>query len=381
MKEIIIKPKHYAWLDVLRILACFMVIVSHSSDPFIGQFDNNKDDFIQGTFLGSIVRSCVPLFIMISGYLLLNDNLNMTTFYNKRVKRLLLPFVAWAILLPLLYFIYVNFTTLGQNSSLIKEEFTIGATARKLHLFLFNFQYDTIPLWYVYMLFGLYFFLPILWPWLKTAGKKNIEKYLLFWFISLFLPLLQLLAPLCGYHGNYGNSGLLGVCDWNNYGTLYYFSGFIGYMVLAYYLKYYPLRWSTKKTLLLSLILFTVGYVITLVGYFGVHKSTPGNYKNLEVIWNFCGINVALMTLAVYLIFQKLTIDQKPWLTQIASLTFGVYLCHFVVVQLWYDFLYTQTSWLPAFIQIILISTCTFLTCLLAMYLMAKNKFLQKIIS
>jgi len=136
----ILKPKHYAWLDVLRILACFMVIVSHSSDPFIGQFDNNKGDFMQGTILGSIVRACVPLFIMMSGYLLLNDNLNMGTFYSKRVKRLLLPFVAWAILLPLLYFVYVNFTYLGQHSSLPKEEFTGDATVQKLHLFLFNFS-------------------------------------------------------------------------------------------------------------------------------------------------------------------------------------------------------------------------------------------------
>jgi len=155
----------------------------------------------------------------------------------------------------------------------------------------------------------------------------------------------------------------------------------MGYMVLAYYLKYYPLGWSTQKTLLIALILFISGYAITLVGYFSVHNFTPANYKNLEVIWNFCGINVALMTFSVYLLFQKLTIKQNPWLTKIASLTFGIYLCHFIVVQLWYDFLYTQTAGLPTFIQIILISICTFLTCLCAMYLMAKNRFLLKIIS
>jgi len=231
------------------------------------------------------------------------------------------------------------------------------------------------------MLFGLYLFLPILWPWLKSASKKNIELFLLFWIISLLLPLLQLLAPHYGYYGNYGNSGLLGVCDWNNYGTFYYFSGFMGYMVLAYYLKYYPFTWSTKKTFTIATLLFTIGYTITVVGYFMVHKVTPGNYKNLEVIWNFCGINVALMSVSIYLLFTKLKVKQKPWLTKIASLTFGIYLCHFIVVQLWYDYLYKATSWLPAAVQIILISICTFLTCLAAMYLMAKNKFLQKIIS
>lgn len=36
----------------------------------------------------------------------------------------------------------------------------------------------------------------------------------------------------------------LGNCDWNIYGRFYYFSGFIGYLLLAYYLVKYPLNWS-----------------------------------------------------------------------------------------------------------------------------------------
>lgn len=62
------------------------------------------------------------------------------------------------------------------------------------------------------------------------------------------LPYLQMIAPLLGYNGNYGNMGLLGVCDWNPYGMLYYFSGFLGYLVLG------SNAWIFKKIAVTSLI-------------------------------------------------------------------------------------------------------------------------------
>lgn len=90
-------PKeHIAWVDLLRVTACFLVIVSHSCDPFVGQFDNNHYEFLTGAFIGSLVRPCVPLFVMMSGILLLPIKMDMSTFYSKRAKRLLLPFIFWS---------------------------------------------------------------------------------------------------------------------------------------------------------------------------------------------------------------------------------------------------------------------------------------------
>lgn len=60
---------HIAWVDFLRILACFLVVLAHCCDPFVGSFDGSFD-FKSGVFIGSLVRPCVPLFAMISGVLL-----------------------------------------------------------------------------------------------------------------------------------------------------------------------------------------------------------------------------------------------------------------------------------------------------------------------
>ena len=87
------------------------------------------------------------------------------------------------------------------------------------------------PLWYLYMLIGIYFIIPILNSWLEGAKKREIQVFLGIWVISLVIPYLKMLAPLLGYTGNYGNMGLFGVCDWNVYGTFYYVSGFIGYII------------------------------------------------------------------------------------------------------------------------------------------------------
>lgn len=125
--------------------------------------------------------------------------------------------------------------------------FTLEKTITKIWTFIFNFNYDTTPLWYLYMLVGLYFIIPIFHVWLERATRKDIKLFLSIWGISLFLPYIKMTAPALGYIGNWGNMDILGVCDWNAFGSFYYVSGFIGYLILAHYLVKYPLQWSWRK--------------------------------------------------------------------------------------------------------------------------------------
>ena len=59
------------WVDLLRVIACFLVVFSHSCDAFVAVFDSDRATFLQGALAGSFVRACVPLFVMMSGVLLL----------------------------------------------------------------------------------------------------------------------------------------------------------------------------------------------------------------------------------------------------------------------------------------------------------------------
>ncbi len=332
--------QHVGWVDALRVLPCFLVVLAHCCDGMVAQFDTDPAAFYSGVMIGSLVRPCVPLFVMMTGVLLLpiSSQYTLRGFYRKRIGRLLWPLVFWSLVLPVIGYLYIaHVNPATANPSLDLASYTREGTIGRMLTFVFNFNYDTTPLWYLYMLIGLYLVMPILNAWLVQASKQDIQTVLGVWIFSMCLPLIKIAAPILGYQGNYGNWGLLGECDWNIYGTFYYMSGFVGYLILAYYLVHYPLQWSGKRLAAIGLPMFIVGYLITSIGFIITQQYYPGNYAYLEIMWYFCGINVFLMTFPLYVVMQRLKIGHIGWLTRMAGLTFGIYLCHFVVIYGAYD--------------------------------------------
>ena len=68
--------KHVVWLDVVRLVAMFTIVCCHSADPFNfypGEPPANIDEIkFWGAAYGAFLRPCVPLFVMITGALLLS---------------------------------------------------------------------------------------------------------------------------------------------------------------------------------------------------------------------------------------------------------------------------------------------------------------------
>ncbi len=349
------------WIDSLRVLACFLVVLAHCCDPFVGNAAQSMSDFRTGAIWGSLVRPCVPLFAMISGALLLPVRMEMGAFYKRRLKRVAIPLVVWSLALPLMFYAYFAFVTHGvhtANPNIEPGSYTWAATAAKLYTFLFNFNYDTTPLWYLYMLVGLYLFMPVISGWLNQASRKDVKIFLGIWVFSMIIPGLQMFAPSMGYEGNYGNMGLWGVCDWNPYGMFYNFAGFLGYIVLGWYLIKYPLAWSRGKTIAMALLMLIAGYAATLWGFFAVKSVYPDQAGLLEIPWYFSGINVFAMTVAVFIVMRKLAPRRGSFVARLAGWSFGIYLCHFVFVQAAYDACHGLP--LPAWVQIPLMACVAF---------------------
>jgi surface polysaccharide O-acyltransferase-like enzyme len=84
------------WLDLLKVIAVFMVIVAHANDCIILNQDGNFN-FEWGTYIGSLYRFAVPLFVLISGVLLLPAKLDTIAFYKNAFGELFQPcfFGAW----------------------------------------------------------------------------------------------------------------------------------------------------------------------------------------------------------------------------------------------------------------------------------------------
>ena len=357
-----IKKDNYGWIDMLRIVAIFAVVWSHVCDDFIAEFSADRHSFLTGVFLESIGRPCVTLLVMVSGWLLLprRDELSLGGYYRKRVGRILWPLVFWSVMLPLVsyaYYVHVNPDT--RNPFVDVTGYTPQTLIAKLYTWVFNFNVDTIPLWYLYMLIGLYLALPVVNGWLRTATRRDVRTVLILWSVSLLFPYLRLLAPLTGFASCSGpDNNIWGLCDWNIFHSLYYLSGFMGYMLLAYYLKTWPPRWSWNKTLAVAIPMYLAGYCGTSFGYIWVNSMYPGQYQYLEITWLMCGLNVALQTAGVFLVFMKLNVKSRPWLSRMAAMMFGIYLCHFPVVQMTYD-LYDIRTLDPA-LRIVLMAVTTF---------------------
>lgn len=94
------RPARIVWVDVLRFIAIFMVICIHCSNPFnvSPEARSNPDFNFWGSLYGSFLRPCVPLFVMITGLLLLPVNLSIGDFYKKRLLRIAVPFLIWSVL-------------------------------------------------------------------------------------------------------------------------------------------------------------------------------------------------------------------------------------------------------------------------------------------
>lgn len=370
------------WIDLLRILACLLVVFAHCCDGFVGAFDTDRSAFMTGAALGSLTRPSVPLFVLMTAILLLPiaGEMTLRDFYRKRIGRIIPPLVFWSVALPVvfhLYYAHINPTS--GNPMVDTTLYTPGNLWNKIWLMVFNFNFDTVPLWYLYMLVGLYLIMPILNAWIKSASKRDVELVLKIWLFTLLIPYIKLLAPHVGYEGNFGSMEIFGACDWNAYGTFYYLTGFIGYLILAFYIKRWPLQGSVRSMLSVGIPMFAVGYLVTFGGFVMIQNHYPGDYSYLEVIWYFTGLNVFMMTLPILLIFSRLNIRSTEWMRKLADLTFGIYLCHFIFVYVTFDLFNIQG--MPPVVRILCMTAVTFTAAALVSWIFRQSRLTRKLIA
>lgn len=99
----------------------------------------------------------------------------------------------------------------------------------------FNFSLLDVHMWYIYLLIGLYLYLPIFSAWVEKVSDKAKLWFLAGWGVTLFIP----------YYREFVSPYIWGGCSWNEFSMLYYFAGFNGYLLLGHYLRNHD--WSLGK--------------------------------------------------------------------------------------------------------------------------------------
>ncbi|MGN0229818.1 MAG: acyltransferase [Muribaculaceae bacterium] len=356
------RPARIVWLDVLRLIAIFMVICIHCSDPFNVSSEARSDPEFNfwGGIYGSFLRPCVPLFVMITGILLLPVKMSIGEFYKKRLLRIAVPFVVWSVLYNL--FPYVT-GVLGLPQSIISDVFayasadasqSLADALQNIAMIPLQFNVYTVPMWYLYMLIGLYLYMPFFSAWIERADIRQKQIFLAIWALTLVLP----------YVYSFFMPELLGVCAWNSFGTFYYFAGFSGYLLLGHFLAREVKEYRWLKTLAISIPLFAIGYAITYMGFNAMTANPNCTEQQLELFFLYCSPNVALMTIAVFLIVRKVKVESPVVLDALANITrcgLGIYMSHYFVVGFGYAL--AQNIGVPVSVRIPVTATIAFLIC------------------
>ena len=101
-----------AYIDYLRVLACFLVMLVHASENFYGADSsvglasncsmllNGNNRFWVAFYDGFVGRTCVPLFMIASAFLLvpMKKGMGMLDFYKRRFARILPPWIFFSLL-------------------------------------------------------------------------------------------------------------------------------------------------------------------------------------------------------------------------------------------------------------------------------------------
>ena len=323
-------PQHIVWLDVVRFVAMFTVVCCHCTDPFNfypGTAPNIDEIKLWGAIYGALLRPCVPLFVMITGALLLPVRGEVSVFYKKRIPRVLWPFLIWSVIYNLFPWIT---GLLGIKPEIILDFFPYSGEEvmrQSLSISLdyiaqipFNFSIVDVHMWYIYLLIGLYLYLPVFSAWVEKASDKAKLWFLGAWAVTLLLP----------YYNQFVAQYLWGTCSWNAFGMFYYFAGFNGYLLLGHYLR--NLDWSLGKILAIGLPMFVIGYAVTFFGFRYITALPEYSDEMLELFFTYCSLNVVMMTIPVFMLCKKVSFRSEGIKKALANLTlcgFGIYMIHY----------------------------------------------------
>lgn len=226
-------------LDLLRAIACLSVVMIHVSAEYVVRGSAGAD-FWLGNLLDSLSRAGVPLFVMISGALMLDENYAFT---KKKwlgyIGRMTAFYAVWSTV----YCFIFRMLPLIQRGEKIRIPGTVAQ--------IFSGHYH---LWFVPMIISLYLILPLLRLWVKEKNVRHVEYFLgvsaVFGFVvpqvmAILVDQVKALKPIQTL--------------WDNF-NLGQTAGYTVYFVLGWYLN----RGVKYKKLLSALGI--LGFAMTFAG-------------------------------------------------------------------------------------------------------------------
>ena len=263
-------------IDILRIFAFVFIVMLHTLNRQYG-----LAVWMSGY---AVISIGVNLFIMISGYLLLDRTETVKEFFRKRFFSILPLFIIFNI-------IYIYF----YNHSFI--------TIKKI---------SAPHFWYIYMILGLYLLTPWLRKVLQYAEKETFYVVILWFLCNVFNPYMQFFRfPKIPF-------------------SHFPITGFIGYYILGYYLKKY--RYKLEKIPFICVIgVYITGFLISVLSTKYVLVTT-GN--RISDFFDKNSLGTFFMSVSFFVFWIKFNFkNRNKVIRMISDSTYFAYLIHIIMLH------------------------------------------------
>ena len=266
-------------IDIIRIFAFVFIVFLHTLNRQFGV------DVWMGGY--AIISIGVNLFIMISGYLLLDKTEEAIVFFKKRILNILPLFLVFNIIY--IYFGKIPIIPVLKGKAISASHF-----------------------WYIYMILGLY----LLTPWLQKV-LKYAEKE------TLFVVFLWFLCNILNPYLRYFN---LAEIPFSNFPL----TGFIGYYILGYFVKKYDNK-VKKASFILIIVIYVLGFLLSFLSTKYVLAVTG---KRVSDFFDKNSLGTFIMTLSFFVFWCKFNFSKRDRIIKIvADSTYFAFLVHIIVLN------------------------------------------------
>ena len=266
-------------IDIIRIFAFVFIVFLHTLNRQFGV------DVWMGGY--AIISIGVNLFIMISGYLLLDKTEEAIVFFKKRILNILPLFLVFNIIY--IYFGKIPIMPVLKGKAITASHF-----------------------WYIYMILGLY----LLTPWLQKV-LKYAEKE------TLFVVFLWFLCNILNPYLRYFN---LAEIPFSNFPL----TGFIGYYILGYFVKKYDNK-VKKASFILIIVIYVLGFLLSFLSTKYVLAVTG---KRVSDFFDKNSLGTFIMTISFFVFWCKFNFSKRDRIIKIvADSTYFAFLVHLIVLH------------------------------------------------
>ena len=296
--------KELPFIHLARVSACAAVVLIHTISsnvaslskisPFIWWIDNVID---------SAIVWAVPLFVMLSGALLLSPKNKETwyAFYRKRFFRIGIPTFFWVIF----YYIFFN---LLNNTSISLISFFKQVV----------FEQPFMNLYFLFIILELYVLTPFIKSITSSLNKsQGLYLSILFLFIGIFWRYQRFVGTM--------------------------FIPYLGFFLLGYYLREHVIRFDQRKILAVYFLVITS---FIAVGTYLFSSHIVYNFNDDFFFYHHTNIFVIASVIIVYLFFksynQELVTHEKLYklIKYISNKTLGIYILHWPIRVLFFYFIF-----------------------------------------